>query len=88
MFVLTHYPRDPIEMAGGTTFHFVSDGIDAALARARAAAGDRDTRIGGGVSTLRAYLKAGAIDEMHLAVSPILPRGRWSDMPASIRKRR
>lgn len=72
VFVLTHHPRDSIEMAGGTTFHFVTDGVDAALERGRAAAGDRDVRIGGGVSTLRAYLQARAIDEMHIAVSPVL----------------
>lgn len=72
VFVLTHHPRDSIEMAGGTTFHFVTDGVDAALERGRAAAGDRDVRIGGGVSTLRSYLQARAIDEMHIAVSPVL----------------
>ena len=72
VFVLTHHPRDSIEMAGGTTFHFVTDGVDAALERGRAAAGDRDVRIGGGVSTLRAYLQARAIDQMHIAVSPVL----------------
>ena len=72
VFVLTHHPRESIQMAGGTTFHFVTDGVDAALERGRAAAGDRDVRIGGGVSTLRAYLQARAIDEMHIAVSPVL----------------
>jgi len=72
VFVLTHHPRAPIEMAGGTTFHFVTDGIVAALDRARAAAGGKDVRVGGGVSTLRQYLRAGLIDEMHLAVSPVL----------------
>ena len=72
VFVLTHHPRDSIEMAGGTTFHFVTDGVDAALERGRAAAGDRDVRIGGGVATLRAYLAARAIDDMHIAVSPVL----------------
>ena len=72
VFVLTHYPRDPIEMAGGTVFHFVTDGIDVALARARAGAGGRDVRIGGGVSTLRAFLAARAIDEMHIAVAPVI----------------
>ena len=72
VFVLTHYPRDPIVMAGGTTFHFVTDGIDAALERARAAAGERDVRIGGGVTTVRRYLEAGAVDELHLAISPVV----------------
>ncbi|MEZ5811563.1 MAG: dihydrofolate reductase family protein [Rhizobiaceae bacterium] len=71
-FVLTHYPRDPIEMDGGTTFHFVTDGIEAALDRARAAAGDRNIKIGGGVSTVRQYLQAGLVDEMHLAISPVV----------------
>ena len=58
-------------MEGGTTFHFVTDGIEAALARAKAAAGDLDVKIGGGVSTVRQYLLAGAIDELHLAMSPV-----------------
>jgi dihydrofolate reductase len=71
VFVLTHYPRAPIEMAGGTTFHFVTDGIHAALERAKEAANGRDVRIGGGVATLRQYLQAGLVDEMHLAVSPV-----------------
>lgn len=71
-FVLTHHPRDPIVMEGGTTFHFVTDGIESALERARAAAGDRDVKIGGGVSTVRQYLQARLVDEMHLAVSPVL----------------
>jgi dihydrofolate reductase len=71
-FVLTHYPRAPLVMAGGTTFRFVTDGIHSALAQARAAAGDRDVRLGGGVATVREYLRAGLIDEMHLAVRPIL----------------
>ncbi|MEJ0025368.1 MAG: dihydrofolate reductase family protein [Rhizomicrobium sp.] len=72
VFVLTHHPRPPLEMEGGTVFHFVTDGIAAALARARQAAGERDVRIGGGVATVRAYLKAGLIDELHLAISPVL----------------
>ncbi len=59
-------------MKGGTTFHFVTDGIHAALERAKAAAGDRDVRVGGGASTIRQYLSAGLIDEMHLAVRPVL----------------
>ena len=71
-FILTHHPRPSIEMQGGTTFHFVTDGIEAALVRAKAAAGDLDVKIGGGVSTVRQYLLAGAIDEMHLAVSPVV----------------
>jgi dihydrofolate reductase len=72
VFVLTHYPRPPIEMDGGTTFHFVTDGIHAALQRARDAAGGLDVRIGGGAETIRQYLLAGLIDEMHLAIAPIL----------------
>jgi dihydrofolate reductase len=71
-FVLTHHPRAPIAMAGGTTFHFVTDGIDAALRCAADAAGGRDIRLGGGVATIRQYLQAGLIDEMHLAMSPTL----------------
>ena len=71
-FVLTHHRRDPIEMAGGTTFIFVTDGIEAALEQARAAAGDLDVKIGGGAETVRQYLRAGAIDEMHLALSPVV----------------
>jgi dihydrofolate reductase len=72
VFVLTHHPRAPIAMAGGTTFHFVTDGIHAALQRAADAAGGRDIRLGGGVATIRQYLQAGLIDEMHLAISPTL----------------
>ncbi len=72
VFVLTHYPRDPIEMAGGTTFYFVTDGAESALEQARGAAGGRDIGIGGGVSTIRQYLQQGVIDEMHIAVSPVL----------------
>ena len=71
-FVLTHHPRDPIVMEGGTRFHFVTDGIEAALDQARAAAGTRDVKIGGGVATLRQYLAARLIDEVHFAVSPVL----------------
>jgi dihydrofolate reductase len=71
-FILTHHPRAPIVMEGGTTFHFVTDGIEAALAQAKAAAGELDVKIGGGVSTVRQYLLAGAIDEVHLALSPVL----------------
>lgn len=72
VFVLTHHPRASIEMAGGTTFHFVTDGIHAALARAREAAHGKDIRIGGGVATVRQYLSARLIDELHIAVSPTL----------------
>ena len=71
-FILTHHARPPIEMEGGTTFHFVTGGIHEALARAREAAGDRDVRIGGGAHTIRQYLREGLIDELHLAVSPVL----------------
>jgi dihydrofolate reductase len=72
VFVLTHHARAPIEMAGGTVFHFVTDGIEAALKRAREAAGDKDIRIGGGVSVVRQYLQARLLDELHLAISPVL----------------
>ena len=72
VFVLTHHARASIEMEGGTTFHFVTDGIHAALARARAAAADKDVRVGGGVSTIRQYLNAGLVDEMHLALTTVL----------------
>jgi len=71
-FILTHHARGPIVMDGGTTFHFVTDGIQAALAQAKAAAGELDVKIGGGVSTVRQYLLAGAIDELHLALSPVV----------------
>ncbi len=69
-FVLTHHPRPPLEMLGGTVFHFVTDGIEAALQRARAAAGAKDVKIGGGVATVRQYVQAGHVDEIHLAVAP------------------
>jgi len=72
VFVLTHHPRAPLAMTGGTEFRFVTDGIHAALQRAKAAAGGRDIRIGGGVSTIRQYLGAALIDELHLAVRPVL----------------
>jgi dihydrofolate reductase len=71
-FVLTHHPRDPIEMEGGTVFHFVTDGIEAALERARSAAGDKNVKIAGGVSTVGQYLQAGLIDEIHLTISPVV----------------
>jgi dihydrofolate reductase len=69
-FVLTHYPRPPIEMLGGTTFHFVSEGIEAALLKARQAAGAKDVKIGGGVSTVKQYVRGGYVDEIHLALAP------------------
>jgi dihydrofolate reductase len=72
VFVLSHYPRATIAMQGGTTFHFVPDGIHAALKRATEAANGGDVRIGGGVATIQQYLQAGLIDEMHFAVSPVL----------------
>jgi dihydrofolate reductase len=72
VFVLTRHPRAPITMDGGTTFHFVTDGIHAALERAAEAAEGRDIRLGGGVATIQQYLRAGLVDEMHLAISPIL----------------
>lgn len=82
-FILTHYARDPIVMEGGTTFYFVTDGIEAALEQAWAAAGDRDVKIGGGVSTVRQYLQAGLIDELHFAFSPVM-LGRGEAMFAGI----
>jgi dihydrofolate reductase len=75
VFVLTHHARDPIAMEGGTTFHFVTDGIHAALERAKAWAGGKDIRIGGGANVIRQYLQAGLVDEMHVAVSPIILGG-------------
>lgn len=86
-FILTHYRRDPIVMAGGTVFHFVTGGIHAALEQARAAAGERDVKIAGGVSTVRQYLQAGLIDELHIALSPVLlgrgePLFEGIDLPA------
>jgi dihydrofolate reductase len=71
-FVLTHHPRPPLEMKGGTTFHFVTDGIDSALQRAKEAAMEKDVRIGGGAATIRQYVRARLIDELHLALRPIL----------------
>src|SRR5919199_3016991 len=82
-FILTHHARAPIVMEGGTTFHFVTGGIEAALIQAKAAAGELDVKIGGGVSTVRQYLLAGAIDELHLAVSPVL-LGRGEHLFAGI----
>ena len=72
VFVLTHHARAPLAMNGGTTFYFVTDGIESALAKAKDAARGKDVRIGGGVSTVRQYLAAGHIDELHLALSPVL----------------
>jgi dihydrofolate reductase len=71
VYVLTHHAREPVEMKGGTTFYFVTEGIEAAMEKAQEAADGKEIRIGGGVSTLRQYLQAGLIDEMHLAFSPI-----------------
>ena len=71
-FVLTHHARAPLKMAGGTEFRFVTDGIESALEQAKAAAGERDVRIGGGVSTIRQYLQARLIDKLHLALRPVL----------------
>ncbi len=71
VFVLTHHPRQPIPMEGGTTFNFVTDGIESALSQAFAAAGDQDVRLGGGPSTVQQYLKAGLVDELHVAIVPI-----------------
>lgn len=87
VFILTHYPRVSFEMAGGTVFHFVTEGMEVALERARKAAGDLDVRIGGGAETIRQYLNAGLIDELHIAVSPVmLGQGEpfWAglDLPA------
>jgi dihydrofolate reductase len=76
VFVLTHHPRAPIAMEGGTTFYFVTDGIQAALEKAKAAAKGQDVRLGGGASTIRQYLQASLVDEMHVAITPaILGKG-------------
>jgi len=72
VFVLTHHPRGPLAMKGGTEFRFVTEGIEAALEQARAAAGNLDVRLGGGVSTIRQFLRASLIDELHLVLSPVL----------------
>ena len=72
VFVLTHHARPPLTMEGGTTFHFVTDGLESALKQAKDAANGKDVRIGGGVSIIRQYMAAGQIDEMHLAMSPVL----------------
>src|SRR5690606_38869255 len=86
-FVLTQHAREPLPMQGGTTFHFVTEGIEAALEQAKAAAGDLDVKICGGASTVRQYVQAGLVDEMHLAFSPVvLGRGEplfaGLDLPA------
>jgi dihydrofolate reductase len=72
VFVLTHHVRAPIAMDGGTTFYFVTGGIEQALLQAKEAANGKDVRVGGGVATIRQYLKAGLVDEMHLAIAPVL----------------
>jgi len=86
VFVLTHHARDPIPMQGGTTFHFVTDGIRSALDQAKAAAGGKDVRVGGGTATVRQYLQAGLIDEMNLALRPVLlgeGENLWRDLDLS-----
>jgi dihydrofolate reductase len=72
VYVLTHHAREPIEMDGGTTFHFVTDGIESALEQARAAAGDKDVSIAGGASAVRQYLAAGLLDELYLHIVPVV----------------
>jgi dihydrofolate reductase len=72
VFVLTHHARDPVEMQGGTTFHFVTDGIEPALAQAKEAAGDKDVSLGGGASAVQQYLAAGLVDEMLISVVPVI----------------
>jgi dihydrofolate reductase len=71
VFVLTHHARAPLKMAGGTTFHFITDGIESALAQAKAATGGKDVRLGGGAATVRQYLRARLVDELHLAYRPV-----------------
>jgi dihydrofolate reductase len=83
VFVLTHHARPPLTMEGGTTFHFVTDGIHAALQRAKEAAQGKDVRLGGGVATIRQYLTAGLIDELHLVIAPAL-LGRGENLLAGI----
>jgi dihydrofolate reductase len=83
VFVLTSHARAPLAMQGGTTFHFVTEGVDAALKRARAAAHGADVRLGGGVATVRSFLRAGLIDEMHLAIAPVL-LGRGESLLAGL----
>ena len=83
VFVLTHHARSPVEMQGGTTFHFVTDGIESALEQAVDAAGGADVRIGGGVATVQQYLVAGLVDELHVPIAPVLLGGgeRLFDVP-------
>lgn len=86
VFVLTHHARDSITMEGGTTFHFVTDGIHRALERAIEAANGQDVRLGGGIATIRQYLRAGLVDELHLVIAPILlgsGEGLFSDIDMS-----
>ncbi len=83
VFVLTHHKREPLVMEGGTTFQFVTDGIESALRQAKEAAQGKDVRVGGGVQVIREYLKAGLIDELHLAYSPIF-LGRGENLLADI----
>ena len=83
VFVLTHHARPTLKMQGGTTFYFVTDGIESALRQARTAAAGKDVRIGGGASTIRQYLAAGLVDEMHLAVSPVF-MGRGENLLAGM----
>jgi dihydrofolate reductase len=82
-FVLTHYPRPPIEMEGGTTFYFVTEGIEEALQQARSAAGAKDVKIGGGVQTVKQYVQAGHVDEIHLAIAPVA-LGQWESLFSGI----
>jgi dihydrofolate reductase len=84
VFVLTHHARPPVPMAGGTTFHFVSEGIEAALRQATASAGGRHVRLGGGVSTVQQYARAGLLDEIHLVVVPVLLRAGERLMDGSL----
>lgn len=83
VFVLTHHPRTPISMKGGTEFRFVTQGVEYALAQAKEAAGDKDVRLGGGVATIRQYLRARLIDEIHLAISPVV-LGRGEQLLAGL----
>src|SRR4051812_29736080 len=83
VFVLTHHARKPLEMKGGTVFHFVTDGIQSALEQAKKAAGGKDVRLGGGIATVRQYLKARLIDELHLAQRPVFMgagENLWQDL--------
>jgi dihydrofolate reductase len=72
VYILTHHAREPVTMEGGTTFHFVTEGIHSALQRATEAANGQDVRLGGGVATIQQYLRAGLVDELHLAIAPVL----------------